>query len=87
MADRQLEAVRCRGCLRSFAVANGPPMHTIFCDVVCASLPAVGQNEERNDLIESLVRLEGWSATQVAVEFDISRQRASQLIKERLQQV
>lgn len=76
--------VRCRGCQRQIAVGHGPPMHKLFCSTPCAEDYPAGANEERDDLIETLVRLKGWNPTKVAAHFEITRQRAQQILQERL---
>ena len=76
--------VRCRGCYRLMGVGNGPPMHKLFCTELCAADYPVSDNEERDDMIETLVRLKKWNPTKVSLSFDITRQRAQQIIKDRV---
>lgn len=85
LADRpkELVKVRCRGCLRQIGVGHGHPMHKLFCSSVCAEDFPVLENTERDDVIEVLVRRNGWNAPKIAVNFEISRQRAQQILSER----
>lgn len=81
--ENGLVDVRCRGCLRLIGKGHGHPMHKLFCTSLCAADWPVFENIERDDVIEQLVRRRGWDATRIAVNFDVSRQRAYQILKER----
>lgn len=76
--------VRCTGCKVLMGVGNGPPMHKVWCTPVCAADFPVSDNEERDSIIEALARLNAWTPTRIAVNFDMSRARALQVLKERL---
>lgn len=76
--------VRCRGCYIRMGVGNGPPMHKVFCSRLCSRDIPISENEDRDAVIEMLVRLRSWTPTRIAMNFDISRQRARQVIDERI---
>lgn len=76
--------VRCRGCRVLIGVGNGPPMHKLFCTEYCANDFPVTDNEDRDSIIETLARLQGWSPTRIAMNFDMTRPRAQQILRERL---
>lgn len=78
-----LMEVRCRGCKRKMGVAHGHPMHKLYCSEICAQDHPVLDNTERDDVLEVLVRMKGWTANRIALELDISRQRAHQILQER----
>lgn len=78
-----LMEVRCRGCRRKMGVAHGHPMHKLYCDALCAQDFQVLENTERDDVMEVLVRRKGWTASRIAMELDITRQRAHQILQER----
>lgn len=82
--DMELIGVRCRGCLRLIARSHGHPMHKLFCSDVCAADFPVLENTERDDVIEAVSRGRGWTATRVALHFELTRQRAQQILQERL---
>jgi len=75
--------VRCRGCGRRMGVGHGHPMHKLFCSEMCASDFPVFENTERDDVLEYLVRKNGWNAARIAMSFGVSRQRAQQILNER----
>ena len=75
--------VRCRGCRRKVGVGSGHPQHTFYCSEACAHDHPVLDNTERDDVLEMLVHLKGWTASRIAMELDISRQRAHQILQER----
>lgn len=76
--------IPCRGCKRLIAVGNGPPMHKVWCSEICANDWPVTDNEDRDAIIETLARLRDWTPTRVAMNFDITRPRAQQILRERL---
>ncbi len=78
-----LLTVRCRGCKRKVGVGSGHPQHTFYCSEVCAQDHQVFENTERDDVLEALVRAKGWTANRIALELEISRQRAHQILQER----
>lgn len=83
-AENGLVEVRCRGCLKLIGKGHGHPMHKLFCTEVCAADFPVVENIERDDVIEVVARKRGWTATSAAVHFDLTRQRAQQILQERL---
>lgn len=58
-------------------------MHKMTCSTFCASDDPFSENEERDTVIEMLARTQGWNPTRVAVNFEITRQRAQQILRER----
>ena len=80
--ENGLVDVRCRGCLKRIAKGHGHPMHKLYCSDVCAADYPVVENIERDDVIEVLGR-KGWKPTKVALVFEITRQRAQQILQER----
>jgi gamma-glutamyl-gamma-aminobutyrate hydrolase PuuD len=83
ISDIELVGVRCRGCLRLVAKSHGHPMHKLFCSDLCAADYPVVENTERDDVIEAVARSRGWTATSVALHFELTRQRAQQILTER----
>lgn len=65
-------------------VATGPPMHKTWCSEACAQDYPATENEERDSFIETLARLREWNPTRVAMNFEVTRPRAQQILRERL---
>lgn len=73
--------VRCRGCRRRIGVADA--VHNgVYCSEMCADGIPAGVNEDRDDLIELLVRT-GTDRATVVKEFGLTRQRLSQMLSKR----
>lgn len=83
MSTTELVEVRCRGCRTLIGMGHGQPQQTLFCSTFCSTDYPALDNTERDDLIEYLVYFQAWAVTKVAREFDISRQRAHQIMRER----
>lgn len=73
--------VKCRGCHRQVGVASKD--YALYCTQACQDMPPATQDEERDSLIEALVRIKGLSPTSIAARFDISRQRVHQILHDR----
>lgn len=74
-----LTDVRCRGCRRQLGVATD--VHNgVYCDPVCTLLPPASANDARDDLIV-LLALGGTDRQAIADEFDLTKQRVSQVIQ------
>jgi len=73
--------IHCRGCGRRFGSVLSDRFFVAFCSDLCARAPSLGENEERDAVIVMLAR-EGLNPTQLAVRFDLTRQRTSQIVKE-----
>lgn len=74
-------AVRCRGCRRP--VGHGKKDYPVVCSASCADMPPASQNEERDSLIEALARALKLTPTEIAIRFDMNRQRVHQILEER----
>lgn len=74
--------IRCRGCRRQIGVASD--VHNgVYCSEVCANDIPAGVNEDRDAIIELLVRT-GTERVVVAKEFGLTKQRLSQVLSKRL---
>lgn len=76
------EPVRCRGCKRQVGLATG--VHNgVFCDEACRDdIPAT--EYEGRDAIISLLAARGTARSALGAEFDLSKQRISQILTGRL---
>ena len=74
-----MNAVRCRGCGRQLGVATD--VHNgVWCDEVCALFEPASPVSARDDAIVLLDRL-GVDRETLATEFDITKQRVSQIVQ------
>ena len=71
--------VRCRGCRRKIGVATDTH-NGVYCDEACTQLPPASPNDWRNDLIVLLDRNHIDRQT-IAAEFNITKQRVSQIVQ------
>ena len=73
--------VHCRGCHRQIGVATNN--YAVYCSPFCADQPTASAEEERDSAIEWLTRSKGFTPTQIAVRFGLTRQRVHQILQER----
>ena len=74
--------LRCRGCRRQIGVATDV-VNGAYCTEMCATDIPAGVNEDRDSVIELLVRT-GTDRTTVAKEFGLTKQRLSQVLSKRM---
>lgn len=70
--------VRCRGCGRQIGVATDVH-NAVFCDEVCSLFEPTSPMAARDDVVVLLDRL-GVNREVLAAEFDITKQRVSQIV-------
>lgn len=75
-----MNAVRCRGCglIVGYTRVDGAPRGSIYHDLLCADIGHPDLHEERNDLMVLLID-GGLTRSEVALEFDVSRERVRQV--------
>lgn len=70
--------VRCRGCMRQVGVATDVH-NAVYCDEACAEFEPASAMAARDDVVVLLDRL-GVNRDVLAAEFDITKQRVSQIV-------
>lgn len=75
-------ALRCRGCGQQIGVTREDRFWGSYCNIVCASIPAPSQQEDRDCIVDLLERL-GTPQVEIAEELNLSRQRVYQIITRR----
>lgn len=75
--------VHCRGCRRQIGVHPHGEPSGVYCTEMCADDIPAGLNEDRDALIEILVRT-GTDRATVTKTFGLTKQRLSQVLAKRM---